>query len=307
VISPRALSAGLLGLAIVAGTAADRPTTRPPLTLGGYRVIAADFHIHSSMWSDGTLTPWGLVLEAERQGLDAIGITGHNQVWDGQAARWFSRLVGGPTVLAGQEIHAWGHHVIAVGIERVVDFRASVADQIDDVHRQGGVAIAAHPERDFWPGFDAAAMARLDGAEICHPLIYQRADGQRELEEFAARVPLTAIGSSDFHGTGRMGLCRTYVFARDNSADAILDALRAHQTVVYGLNGKAYGDPALILLAEAHPELREIATTDAAPGWLDWISRVCGLAGCVGLVLARAGAAGASRSPALSGHDNIPA
>ena len=84
---PPRLSALLLVLAIVAGTLADRPRPNPPLMLGGYRVLAVDFHTHSSMWSDGTLTPWGLVLEAGRQGLDAVAITGHNETWD---ARWDS-------------------------------------------------------------------------------------------------------------------------------------------------------------------------------------------------------------------------
>ena len=94
--APRLVFLVLLMLTIAAGTFADRPRARPPLTIGGYRVLAVDFHTHSSMWSDGALTPWGLVLEAERQGLDAIAITGHNQVRDGRMGRRFSRLVGGP-------------------------------------------------------------------------------------------------------------------------------------------------------------------------------------------------------------------
>src|SRR5713101_5102975 len=102
------ISIGILIAAIVSGTMADRPRRNPPLTLGGYLVVAADFHIHSSTWSDGGLTPWGLVLEAERQGLDAIAITGHNEVADGKVARWFAGLAGNPTVLTGQEILAPG-------------------------------------------------------------------------------------------------------------------------------------------------------------------------------------------------------
>lgn len=284
----RGFSAGVLLAGIVAGTAADRPVARPGLTLGGYRVLAADFHIHSSTWSDGGLTPWGLVLEAERQGLDVIAITGHDQVSDAKVGRWFSKRAGGPTVLVGQEILSPGHHVIGVGTEEVVDSRLSVINQVDAIHRQGGVAVAAHPSRAFWPGYDDLAMRQLDGAEICHPLIYEHPEGQRELEEFAARAPLAAIGSSDFHGIGRMGICRTFVFARDDTAAAVLEALSAHRTVVYGLDGKAYGDPALIALAADRPELRAATTVDAAPGWLDWISRVCGVCGLLGLTLGRA-------------------
>jgi hypothetical protein len=277
----------LLAVGIAAGTIADRPVTRAPLTLGGYRVLAADFHNHSSMWSDGALTPWGLVLEAERQGLDAIAITGHDQVGDSRVGRWFSEHVGGPTILTGQEILSSGHHVLGIGTIRAVDSIKSVADQIDDIHGQGGIAVAAHPGRDFWPAFDAAAMAKLGGSEICHPTIYGSPETQRQYEKFAARAPLAAIGSSDFHGFGRMGICRTYVFARDGSTAAILESLRAHRTVVYGLGGKAYGDPALIELAAGHPELRDVATIDAQPGRLDWTSRLCAVAGLFGLLFRR--------------------
>jgi hypothetical protein len=273
------LSTIALVIGLVSGTIADRPQPRAPLTLGGYRVLSADFHVHSSTWSDGTVTPWGLVLEARRQGLDAIAITGHNQVSDGQVGRWFAHLVGGPTVIVGEEILAHEHHVIALGVDHVVDWRASVADEIDDVHRQGGVAIAAHPLSEFWPAFDAAALAKLDGSEICHPLIYRSAEDQRALEAFAARGTFAPIGSSDFHGPGRLGICRTYVFARDDSAEAILDALRAHRTVVYGLGGRAYGDPELIALAAIHPTLREAATIDPPVSAIAWISRIFALLG----------------------------
>lgn len=283
----RRASIALLAIAFVAGTAADRVPARPPIVLGGYRVLAADFHTHSSTWSDGTLTPFGLVLEAERQGLDVVAITGHNEVIDSKAGRWYAERIDGPIVLTGQEIVTHWHHVIAVGIDHAVDWRLSVDDEIDDVHRQGGVAIAAHPGRSFSPGFDDAAVARLDGTEICHPMIYDHPDAEGALEAFAARGSLAAIGSSDFHGFGRMGICRTFVFARDASPAAVLDALRAHRTIVYGLGGKAYGDPALIALAATRPDLRESATTDAPVGWLDWVSRVCGVAGLAGLVSSR--------------------
>ncbi|HKW00783.1 MAG TPA: PHP-associated domain-containing protein [Vicinamibacterales bacterium] len=283
------LSAVLLLVACAAGWMADRPIARPPIELGGYRVLAADFHTHSSMWSDGALTPWGLVLEAERQGLDAIAVTGHNEVIDAKVARWFSRLVGGATVLVGQEILAPRHHVIAVGVDRLVDSRLSVAAEVEDVHRQGGVAIAAHPLTEFWPAYDAAALAALDGAEICHPVIYNRAENQRTFEAFAAKGAFAAIGSSDFHALSRLGVCRTFVFATDNSAASIVDALRAHRTVVYGLEGRAYGDPALIALAATHPELRASATNDPPVTPWDWISRVAALAGLIGLVAASRG------------------
>lgn len=282
----RLVSIALLSIGIAAGTLADRPRVNPPLTIGGYRVLAVDFHTHSSMWSDGALTPWGLVLEAERQGLDAIAITGHNEVFDGQLGQWISRRIGGPIVLPGEEILSPPrYHLIAAGIRERVSFRQSAASAIDDIHRQGGIAIAAHPVPGFTDGYDESAMQTLDGAEICHPTIYQRDGDQSALEKFAARAPVAAIGSSDFHGLGQMGLCRTYVFATERTGQSILDAVRARRTVVFGRDGRAYGDPALVRLAAADPRLRSSEPPDTRGGWMDWVSRVSGLIGLGGLIV----------------------
>ncbi len=281
--SARAISVALMAVALTAGTIGDRPARLDPLTLGGYRVLAVDFHTHSSMWSNGTMTPWGLVLEAERQGLDAIAVTAHNQVSDGQLAQRFTRIVGGPIVIVGEEVRAAGRfHLLAVGLKDVVDFRQSAASAVDEVHRQGGIAIAAHPFSSGTSGWDDAAVHELDGGEICHPEIFARAAGQAQLERFAARHSIAAIGSSDFHGIGQMGICRTYVFAAEASEQGILEAVRAHRTVVFGTGDHVYGDPDLLQYAS---RLRDRAPASTSRGSaLDWVSRITGLAGFAGLL-----------------------
>jgi hypothetical protein len=273
-------AAALIVAAMIAGTLADRAPHHAPIVLGGYRVVAADFHTHSSTWSDGALTPSGLVLEARRQGLDAIAITGHRQTLDAKWGRWFSARIGGPIVLVGEELPEQSQHIVAVGIEDTVDARLGAAAQIDEIHRQGGIAIAAHPGEMFWKGFEPV-MDRLDGTEICHPAIFEYQDAQVTLERFAARTPAAAIGSSDFHGLGRLGMCRTFVFAEANTREAILDAIRAKRTVVYGLGGKAYGHSDLTRLAAADGRLPAAAETDYPASALDRISQILGLAGLV--------------------------
>jgi hypothetical protein len=244
------------------------------------------------MWSDGALTPWGLVLEAQRQGLDALAITAHNETWDARVGRAFSRALGGPIVLVGEEIVRPGHHLIAAGISRTVSFAQSLGATIAEVHRQGGIAIAAHPGRDFWDGFDGAAMRQLDGAEICHPdvfvpEVFHREHAQEEYEAFAARAPLAAIGASDFHWAGPIGLCRTYVFVMAATEQGILDAIRARRTVVYGRGGRAYGDPALVQLAAGAGDFRDREPFRQPAGWLDWVSRAAGITGLAGLLVGR--------------------
>jgi hypothetical protein len=170
----RWLAAVLIAVALIAGTYSDTVPKNPPLMLGDYRVLAADFHVHPFPLSWAPLAPWDIVLEAQRQGLDAIAITGHNHVWVAKVGSWFSHRIGGPTIVVGEEIIAPTYHLLAIGIDHTIDWRQPAAAAIDEVHRQGGVAIAAHPVFKYWGAFDPNAMSKLDGSEVLHPLGYVR-------------------------------------------------------------------------------------------------------------------------------------
>jgi len=284
----RLLAIGLLTVALVAGTRADRPVDPPVITLGGYRVLQADFHVHTSAINGGGVSPIGLILEARRRGLDVIATIGHNQMLDARIGVWADRFLDGPIVVPGQEVLHPHHHLLALGVHDAIDPHAPLAEQIAHVHRQGGVAIAAHPRKPFASEDPAGIIQTLDGADICHPSIFNDRDAQADYERFAASGSFAAIGSSDFHVFGRVGLCRTFVFVREATVAGVLDAVRGHRTVVYGLNGKAYGDPQLMALAEADGRLRALAAPDAPVTVLDWTSRVCGVAGLLVLaVIAR--------------------
>ena len=110
-------STAILAIAIGAGSIADRVTARPPITLGGYRVLAVDFHVHRSMWSDGALTPWGLVLTPGPDsqpmplapGLDWVHTHGCGGGGSGQLAGGASACPpAGELVLPGRAGLRWG-------------------------------------------------------------------------------------------------------------------------------------------------------------------------------------------------------
>jgi hypothetical protein len=185
----------------------------------------------------------------------------------------------------GEEVVSPGHHILAIGIKNTIRWKQSATSVIDQVHRLGGVAIAAHPVSVYWPGFDAEAMGKLDGAEVLHPVAYTRDGAHRQLQEFYARGRFTAIGDSDFHGLGPMGLCRTFVFVREDSEPAILEALRTGHTVVFDRDGRAYGDLELIHLAAQDRRLEEFRSPALNQGELVAMSRVCGILGLLGIFL----------------------
>jgi hypothetical protein len=271
----RKIAWGVLAATVAAGTLADRAVERPPLTLGGYRVLTGDFHVHPHPLSASSLAPWDLAIEAGRQGLDVIAMTPHNGVWWGRVGGW----AGGTIVIPGEEIHGPRFHLIALGTREYISWRASAAEAIDETHRQGGVAIAAHPTMWSWSAYDAATRAKLDGTEVRQPNVYGRPGAAVEFEEFYRWAPAAAIGSSDYHGLGPLGLFRTYVFTREASAEGVLEAIRAHRTVVVD-GDRAWGDAALVRYA---PELPR------APGRPSRWPAMLGLAALAWLILGERG------------------
>ena len=285
----RIISGLLVLFGIIAGTLFDSVRNPPRNERAGYQIIEADLHMHSH-FGDGMLSPYSLVLQARRRGLHAIAITDHNQIFGARSARWFSRHIEGPTVLVGEEITAPAFHLIAVGLNERVTWRKSPSEAIQEIHRQGGVAIAGHPRRKYWAAFDDV-IRELDGAEVMHPMAYASGERGKELRDFYRRAEasghnLTAVGSSDYHWFNSLGLCRTYVFVRNNDEREILDALRAGRTVVYDTEGTAYGRPELVRLLQEQPIKRDVADYDyAGSGVIDRVARTCGWLGLIGLVL----------------------
>jgi hypothetical protein len=295
----RRASGCLLAVSIILGTLSDTPRGYPQLVLGGYQVLAADFHIHSFPLSWALLSPLDTLIEARRQGLEVIALTPHNHTWVSKVGQWFSRFTGGPIVIVGEEIHSPRYHLLAVGITNTIDWRQPAARAIDEIHRQGGVAIAAHPTDRYAKGYDANALRTLDAAEVVHPLVLTDEVYAAQMREFLERNRLTAVGDSDYHlgplapDLGAMGICRTYVFARERSEKGVIDALREGRTVVYDRE-RAYGDPALVKLAAEDGRLSKSALAGRPRSALSLLSGIIGLIGLIGCVL--------PNSPPLRGH-----
>lgn len=288
---PRA-SAALVLLGVALGTALDPRPAREQVIRGEWRVLEVDLHAHTR-FSDGFLSPFDLVIQADRRGLDALAITDHNIAFPAMIGRAFSRLYGGPTILVGEEITTNEYHLHGVGLSARVNASAPLREVLDEIHRQGGVAIAAHPVQRYWSNFEAE-LDNIDAAEVMHPLAFGSSGrGWRweEIREFYERAlakgrRLTAVGASDYHFGSPLGVCRTLVFARSDSEGDVLAALKAGRTVVYDLEGKAYGDPELIAALDREPiSKRPQDYNYRGAGALDRVGRALGLLGVVGMIL----------------------
>lgn len=275
---------------MLVGHFTDPAPPRPLTTRHGYEVLQADMHAHTR-FSDGVLSPLDLVLAARRNGLDVIAITEHNQVFPGKLGRALSGLVpDAPVVVVGEEITMREVHLLAYGLERTVE-PADVREVARAVHAQGGVLVAAHPTRRYWPAVDAVC-AELDGIEVVHPLAFRRTSpigAYSEIEELAsercARPGLAMLGNSDYHAGSELGRLRTYLFVTSRDERGVVDALRAGRTVTLAPSGRAWGPPELVSALEVEPiPARETRPTLRVRGPLDALGRVLGFLALVGLV-----------------------
>lgn len=285
------LSLAALVVGLVLGMVTDPSVPRPAEERAGYRVLHGDFHVHTR-YSDGFLFPFDAVLVAGRAGLDVIGLTEHNIIFPAQMAAWFSRTFGGPIVLVGEEVTTNKFHLIALGLTRNASYRLPLRALIEDIHAQGGVAIAAHPVEMYWDTY-AQVLDLLDGAEVVHPVAYrqERDRGFRyeDMVSFFERhhpehPKLAAIGSSDFHGMKSLGICRTYLFVTEASEEGVLEAIREGRTVAVAPDGRAFGPPELTAALAREPLVVRGEYSYRPSGVLDLLGRTLALFGLLGLL-----------------------
>jgi hypothetical protein len=132
-------------------------------------------------------------------------------------------------------------------------------------------------------------LALLDGVEAAHPVIHADEDSKRDIEAFyhRARQQKTAvapIGSSDFHSTASIGVCRTYVLAREPSETGVIDAVRHGRTVAVDPYGNASGDPEHVRQVVAHRARAPQAPSSRAVLWRRF-AVASAWAGLLGMVL----------------------
>jgi hypothetical protein len=231
-----------------------------------YKTLKCDFHIHT-VFSDGDVWPTFRVREAWREGLDAIALTDHleyqpykdyvhtNHDHSFNIAKDLAKELG-ITLIKGAEITRSmpPGHLNAIFIN---DGNALILDNwqnvINEVKKQGGLVNWNHPG---WRGQQPDGIPKwyeehsfllenkiLSGIEVINGIeFYPLA------LDWCLDKNITILGNSDVHEpvsfeydfdkSGRRAM--TLVFAKDNSSDAIKDALLNQRTVAF-FNNKLYG------------------------------------------------------------------
>lgn len=286
-LSPRVMAWLLLAAGLALAAIVPEPPLAPRRAHGGLVVLAGDFHVHSFP-GDGALPPWDLAREARRRGLDVVALTNHNSMLSSRLARMVPAPSAGALLIPGQELTAAGYHMGAIGVPSPIAWRQSAVSAAAEIRARGGVSIAFHPAGPHAMSFEDA-LDVVDGFEAAHPLMHTFEEGRRDMEAFyrrakARRPALAAIGSTDFHHFAPVGLARTYLFARDASQGAVLDAIRGGATVACDGRGHTSGPADLVAVVGA--DCRRAATArPAGAGAADTIATHCTWLGALALVL----------------------
>ncbi|HEV7200698.1 MAG TPA: PHP-associated domain-containing protein [Candidatus Limnocylindria bacterium] len=169
----------------------------------------ADLHLHT-LYSDGTARLVDLLDWIEhRTDLDLVAITDHDRI-DG-ATRAAAMHAAGDyrfQFVIGEEITTRSGHVVGLFLEeRIPPFR-SVAETIERIHAQGGLAVAAHPLGVFLSlgsgsllrlQSDPNPQRHLDAVELINPSLGGRLRHGALARLNAERLHLPGMGNSDAH------------------------------------------------------------------------------------------------------------
>lgn len=203
----------------------------------------------------GELTPDRVVAGARAAGLDFLAATEHNRT---DTYDDWRRHADDLLVIGGQEVTTETGHWLALGIPRglVVDWHYGVRDglvgrQLDEVHRAGGLCVAAHPHAPYPSGTFRYPYQGFDVVEVWNgpwtsDLPWQ-ADNEAALSGWARGLAAgirrgswrPAMGNSDTHLENQIGVPHTVVLADGLTPGAILGGRppgRAHQSGHLALN-----------------------------------------------------------------------
>ncbi len=202
-----------------------------------------DCHVHS-VYSDGKLTPEQLAAGARGAGLDFMATTEHNTA-DAHGA-WRAQAGDDLLVIVGEEVTTQAGHWLALGIQpgQLVDWRYRVRDEmvgrhLDQVHRVGGLCVAAHPHAPYSSGVFRYPSQGGDVVDVWNGQwtsdLPGNADNEAALAEWGRSLAAdvhggrwrSAMGNSDTHLENQIGIPQTVVLAEELSINAILDGIRA--------------------------------------------------------------------------------
>ena len=189
-----------------------------------------DLHLHTSRHSpDSETDPFDLLAAARKAGLDGVVLTEHDYMWPEDELEELRATAPDLVILGGVEVAGRGGDMLVYGITDPFKLPKGIAwgELTREVHRQGGVAVAAHPNRWGQP-FERVVKdsgAELDGIEVMSNNM--EADLRVRAAALLKKYPHFAqLGNSDSHAPWSVGCCYTDFDAAIRTSADLVAAIR---------------------------------------------------------------------------------
>jgi len=189
-------------------------------------MLKVDMHTHTHYsYCDGLDSPKAMIRAAEAFGLSGIAITDHDNMDGIEEALAVKSSI---HIIKGCEISSKEGHILAYGIDEPISRGLPASRTIELIHKQGGIAAAAHPLDRFRKGIGELAFSLpFDAVEARNGHnIYS--NGKTEALCKKRNVPMVA--GSDAHMAKEVGSCYTLFSDIGNFKDEII----SNRTVVKG-------------------------------------------------------------------------
>tara|TARA_Y100000310_G_scaffold303780_1_gene342386 strand:- start:127 stop:729 length:603 start_codon:yes stop_codon:yes gene_type:complete len=189
-----------------------------------------DLHVHTNHSFDGQMSVEQAIEAAKEEELAGIAITEHDNV---ESMKEVSRLCKehGLLHIPGIEITTPGGDIIALNIRDEIVFNGSYEKVIEKIHKQGGIAILAHPFAVPFPDAlhdNFKIIEMIDAVEVFN--------GETPLEanmmamEFAKENNKPGVAGSDSHTVEEVG--NAYTVAKVNTLPELMDAIKKGEVVI---------------------------------------------------------------------------
>lgn len=205
----------------------------------------ADLHIHSRhsiepkihLWNLKRMTIEKILRKAKERGLSAIAIADHDNLEASFLAEKIAEKYN-LMIIPAVEISSKDGHILAYGVKKNIKPKNSALATIEEIHAQGGLAVAAHPYmpqglNNFF-SFKKRRYLKLlpiDGVEVI-----SCATSSSQAKRIAKVLNLAVIGGSDAHCLAAIGYSLTAFPDDCQTVDDYLEAIKRRKT--FALKGK---------------------------------------------------------------------